>query len=95
MINVEEALHCLQSRWREVGILLHLRNCDVKSMYTQHMEPAWAMGKIIFLFWTFAIIVWQSLDLPHGKQLWRLWKSLPGELTSLTFYKGAIMIVLV
>ena len=49
MINVEEALNCLQSQWREVGILLHLWNCDVESMYAQHIEPR-AIGKIIFLF---------------------------------------------
>ena len=47
---MEEALKCLQSRWREVGIQLHQRNSEVKSIYGKHMEPARAMGKIISIF---------------------------------------------
>ena len=47
---MEEALKCLKSRWREVGIQLHQRNSKVKSIYGKHMEPARAMGKIISIF---------------------------------------------
>ena len=48
--EVEEALQCLHSRWREVGIQLHIRNYDVENVYAQHMEPARAMGTIVALF---------------------------------------------
>ena len=48
--EVEEALQCLHSRRREVGIQLHIWNCDVESVYAQHMEPAWEMGTIVALF---------------------------------------------
>ena len=47
---MEEALQCLHSRWREFGIQLHIRNCDVESIYAQHMEPARAMGTIVAFF---------------------------------------------
>ena len=47
--EVEEALQCLR-RWREFGKQLHIRNCDVESIYAQHMEPARAMGTIVALF---------------------------------------------
>ena len=48
--EVEEALQCLHSRWREVATQLHLRNCDLASVSVQHLEPARAMGSIVTLF---------------------------------------------
>ena len=45
---MEEALQCLHSRWREVGIQLHIRSHHVDSV--SYLEPARAMGSIVTLF---------------------------------------------